>query len=394
MGIKELLVDQVFKISADRETLEDYHETLVHVMEKIEPSLIELDRSDIPLQDVLDYTDEFARQIDTLKNRAFAADLEPIFEILSFIENIMDKLASLGIDFSGRIPEAVLMILDRVVFMSEDAYKYSFVRMDSFNAVQHALHPLLKIKKGEEGRAAEKTIENLTGGSAQLNEEIETFAQDKEVKEAVAGLSTSSTITVEADSKQKNAKLDEDIDFFKSLAEEVDLIHKHWKGRSAFIMPIALGMNAIARNCVDFYQLQAAVYLHDVGMRFLPDELLDENGRFTKEQRELLRSHPGWVIENIDLMEGWNEAAWIVYQHHEKMDGFGYPEGTAGGEICDGAKIMAICDAFYSVMARTKNRSIYRAISEINACQGHHFCPKWVAIFNLVVRIQQRVDKN
>lgn len=385
-------MEPVFELSADRETLEDYHESLLHAMEQIEPSLIELDSGSIPLQEALDHTEEFARQIDTLKNRAHAADIEPIYEILSSIENVMDKLSSIGIDFSDRIPEAVLMILDRLVFMSEDAYKYSFVRMDSFNAVQHALNPLLKIKKGEESRAAEKTIENLTGGTAKLDEEIELFAQDKEVQEVVAGLSKRSVQPVEIDEKHKNTKLDEDMEFFKSLAEEVDLIHKYWKGRSAFIMPIALGMNAIARNCVDFYQMQAAVYLHDVGMRFLPDELLDECGKFTKEQRELLRSHPGWVIENIDLMEGWNEAAWIVYQHHEKMDGSGYPEGTAGHEICDGAKIMAICDAFYSVMARSKNRSIYRAISEINACQGHHFCPKWVAIFNLVVRIQKKID--
>lgn len=385
-------MEPVFELSADREILEDYHESLVHVMEQIEPLLIALDSGSIPLQEALDYTEEFARQIDTLKNRAHAADIEPIHEILSSIENVMDKLSSIGIDFSDRIPEAILMILDRLVFMGEDAYKFGFVRMDSFNAVQHALSPLLKIEKGDEGVVAEKAIESLTGGTAKLDKDIELFAQDEEVKEVVAGLSKNGIHVVDTDRTQKNAKLDEDMDFFRSLAEEVDLIHKHWKGRTSFIMPIALGMNAIARNCVDFYQMQAAVYLHDVGMRFLPNDLLDESGRFTKEQRELLRSHPGWVIENMDLMEGWNEAAWIVYQHHEKMDGSGYPEKTSGDEICDGAKIMAICDAFYSVMVRSKSRSIYRAISEINACQGHHFCPRWVAIFNLVVRIQKKID--
>ena len=389
-------MDQVIELFSDKETLEDFYDMLTKEVGQIEPILLKLETGSIPLQDVIELTDQFSRELDIIKNRAFAAHCDPILELITAVESVIDKVNDAGIDFRGTLPEAVLMILDRIVFISEDAYKFGFIRLSSYEAVKTALIPLIGMQKGKEVEAAEKARELLTGGTLSLDEEDHGIVRNENVIEAVAELAAekkdnSSEINIEKFNKEKDEKLEEDLKFFKSLADEVDLIHDAWKGRTDFMMPIALGMNAIARNCIDFYQLQAAVYLHDVGMRFLPDELLDEKGKFTKEQRDQLRGHPGWVIDNMDLMEGWNEAAWIVYQHHEKMDGTGYPEGTDGEEICDGAKIIAICDAFYSVMARTKHRSIFRAISEVNASQGHHFCPKWVAIFNLVIRIQTQV---
>ncbi|THB74725.1 MAG: HD domain-containing protein [Gammaproteobacteria bacterium] len=389
-------MDQVIELASDRETLEDFYDMLTQVVGNAETVLLKLECGGLHFQDVLDLTEQFSREIDVIKNRAFAAHCDPILELITAVESVVDRMNEVGIDFRGTLPEAMLMILDRIVFMAEDAYKYNFIRIDSFNAVQGALAPLLNIKKGKEFVAAEKAREILTGGIVSLEESVENIVHNDLIKDTVAELASDKRVEIPeltpGESRETiNEKLEEDLTFFKSLADEVDLIHKNWAGRTDFMMPIALGMNAIARNCVDFYQLQAAVYLHDVGMRFLPDELLDEKGKFTQEHRDQLRGHPGWVIDNLDLMEGWNEAAWIVYQHHEKMDGTGYPEGTNGDEICDGAKILAICDAFYSVMARTKSRSIFRAISEINACQGHHFCPKWVSIFNLVIRIQTKV---
>ncbi len=389
-------MDQVIELASDRETLEDYYDTVTMVMGHVEPILLKLEGGGLPLPEVIEYTEQFSREVDLLKNRAVAAHCDPVLEVLNSVESVIDRMNDAGIELVGTIPEAMLMILDRVVFMSEDSYKFGFVRIDSFNAVTAAISPLLEMKKGKELIAAEKARDILTGGTTAIEGEIESIVQDEVVREAVADLVSHKEVkpehvNAESQQREKYSKLDEDLEFFKSLADEVDLIHEAWAGRTDFMMPIALGMNAIAKNCVDFYQLQAAVYLHDVGMRFLPDELLDEKGKFTKEQRDKLRDHPSWVINNYDLMEGWSDAAWIVYQHHEKMDGSGYPEATIGEEICDGAKILAICDAFYSVMARTENRSIFRAISEINACKGHHFCPKWVSIFNLVIRIQKRV---
>lgn len=79
----------------------------------------------------------------------------------------------------------------------------------------------------------------------------------------------------------------------------------------------------------------------------------------------------------------------MIAQHHETHDGTGYPAGLKGDEICDGAKILAIVDAFEAVILkhinRGKNRSVLRAIAEINACDKQ-FSPEWIEPFNRVIR--------
>jgi HD-GYP domain-containing protein (c-di-GMP phosphodiesterase class II) len=79
----------------------------------------------------------------------------------------------------------------------------------------------------------------------------------------------------------------------------------------------------------------------------------------------------------------------MVAQHHEMPDGQGYPLGGKVNRICDGAKILAIVDAFEAVMLkhinRGRNRSVLRAIAEINACDTQ-FSPEWIAPFNQVIR--------
>ena len=93
-------------------------------------------------------------------------------------------------------------------------------------------------------------------------------------------------------------------------------------------------------------------------------------------------------------MKRWDQASYIVLEHHEREDGLGYPAGLTGAHICPGAKILAIVDAFE---ARTHERAystnlkrpFVRAVLEINRCAGTHFDPNWVNVFNEVGRSLQ-----
>jgi HD-GYP domain-containing protein (c-di-GMP phosphodiesterase class II) len=109
----------------------------------------------------------------------------------------------------------------------------------------------------------------------------------------------------------------------------------------------------------------------------------------TTEEKQILRTHPGYAEGILSRMDGWSEAAQMVAQHHETPDGLGYPAGIKANMICDGAKILAIVDAFEAVMLkhinRGKNRSVLRAIAEINACDNQ-FAPEWIEPFNQVIR--------
>ena len=90
-----------------------------------------------------------------------------------------------------------------------------------------------------------------------------------------------------------------------------------------------------------------------------------------------MQQHPIWGYELLNRMEGWNTAADMVLQHHERIDGEGYPHKKVGDEINDGARLLAILDAYYAMpnlrADRSHRRSIMRAISEVNACIDTQF---------------------
>jgi len=126
-----------------------------------------------------------------------------------------------------------------------------------------------------------------------------------------------------------------------------------------------------------------------LGMLFLPESLWLKAGKLSDEEKLLLRNHPGFGGGLLQRMEGWQVASEIVMQHHEMPDGGGYPGGLKDDQITPGAKILAVIDTFEAVMLKHSkhggNRSLVRAIAEINACDNQ-FAPEWIVAFNSVVR--------
>jgi HD-GYP domain-containing protein (c-di-GMP phosphodiesterase class II) len=105
---------------------------------------------------------------------------------------------------------------------------------------------------------------------------------------------------------------------------------------------------------------------------------------------ERWRRHDGeGDVRGYRPRRGWEAAAEMIAQHHEMHDGKGYPGQLPASKICPGAKILSIVDAFEAVMLkhihRGKNRSVLRAIAEVNACDNQ-FAPEWILPFNTVIR--------
>ena len=124
------------------------------------------------------------------------------------------------------------------------------------------------------------------------------------------------------------------------------------------------------------------------GMMFLPEPVWLKVERMTDEEKQIMRAHPDYAAGILARMDGWGPAAEMAAQHHEMPDGQGYPNSLKLKQICDGAKILAIVDAFEAVMLkhinRGRNRSVLRAIAEINACDNQ-FAPEWIEPFNQVI---------
>jgi response regulator RpfG family c-di-GMP phosphodiesterase len=130
--------------------------------------------------------------------------------------------------------------------------------------------------------------------------------------------------------------------------------------------------------------IEHGVMLHDIGKIGIPDGILLKPGRLGAEEWKIMRTHPELgrrLVERIPFLRG---AVPIVYHHHERWDGTGYPVGLKGELIPLGARVFAVADAFD---AMTCDRPYSVAISfeaartEIERCAGKHFDPAVVKAF-------------
>ena len=182
----------------------------------------------------------------------------------------------------------------------------------------------------------------------------------------------------------------EDLEFFRSLTDPIEARSLYWYGRVERLLYLSLTMNQHAGNPVDPTQLTAAAYMHDMAMAFLPHEILHKKTQLSLKEKRLIQGHCRVSYDMLHRMCHWEAAAEIVLQHHEQVDAQGYPKGLKDIEICDGAKILAIADAFDAktherAYSSLHKRPFIRAILEINRQAGQQFNQKWVNIFNQVM---------
>ncbi len=97
----------------------------------------------------------------------------------------------------------------------------------------------------------------------------------------------------------------------------------------------------------DLHQVAAGFFLHDIGKCKVPSEIINKKGRLNEEEWEEIRRHPDHGCAILRSNHGMTpEIAIIVGQHHEKMDGQGYPLGLMNDEIHVYSRICSVADAF------------------------------------------------
>lgn len=127
--------------------------------------------------------------------------------------------------------------------------------------------------------------------------------------------------------------------------------------------------------------LRFGALIHDLGKIQVPSEILAKPGKLTKLEFELIKTHPqaGYdIIKGIEFP--WPIAA-MVHQHHERMDGSGYPQGLRGDEIALEARILAVADVVEAMASHRPYRpglGIEKALAEIQGKRGQAFCEEAV----------------
>ena len=96
----------------------------------------------------------------------------------------------------------------------------------------------------------------------------------------------------------------------------------------------------------DRSSLRLAGLLHDIGKIGIPDSILTKPGPLTADEREVIKRHPAMGYEVLaPLVEHENVRTW-VYQHHERWDGRGYPQGLQGEDVALPGRILVLAEVY------------------------------------------------
>lgn len=139
----------------------------------------------------------------------------------------------------------------------------------------------------------------------------------------------------------------------------------------------------------ELVNLHYASILHDIGKIGIPDVILNKEGPLTNEEYAIIKKHPEIGYEIIKDVKFLRKIAEILLQHHERIDGNGYPRGLIGKEIDKLAKIISVADSFDAMTSERNYRGkpLLKnvAIKELIDNRGTQFDQQVVDIFVQIV---------
>jgi putative nucleotidyltransferase with HDIG domain len=135
----------------------------------------------------------------------------------------------------------------------------------------------------------------------------------------------------------------------------------------------------------DIEGMYVAGYLHDVGKLAISNDLLNKVTPFTSEERAELRKH-STLSHNITekIKFPWKNVEDMVWHHHERLDGCGYPEALAREALSDGVRILTLADSFDAMTSKRPYREkmdVQTAINELKKCLDSQFDNRILLVF-------------
>jgi putative nucleotidyltransferase with HDIG domain len=234
---------------------------------------------------------------------------------------------------------------------------------------------------------------------------IKDGAVDYILKDRLARLPDAVTSAVEnarlaAERRESNIKLAESerklknslLDFVGSLASIVGLRDPYTAGHQRRVAELAV---AIAKEMgLSEFQIEGihlGSMIHDIGKIQVPAEILSKPGRLSDLEYQIVKQH---VIAGYEIMKDC-EFPWpiaqMILQHHERLDGSGYPYGLTGDKIILEARILSVADVVEAISSHRPYRAalgIEVALKEITSGRGVTYCPQ--AVDACIVSFKQR----
>jgi HD-GYP domain-containing protein (c-di-GMP phosphodiesterase class II) len=219
----------------------------------------------------------------------------------------------------------------------------------------------------------------------------------------------------------ENAMLYQDLrrtyfSIIRALTSAIEAKDEYTQGHSVLVskysasIAVEMGLSASIIESI-----QIAGILHDLGKIGVPEEILVKKGKLTDNEYGIVKTHPDIAIKilgpvefphfsseehlpeappelTLNLFEGADlssEVKLMIYHHHEKYAGGGYPRGIKGEEIPLGARILSVADTFEALTANRPYRKAFsteEAIKVLRQISGEQLDPKIVDVFVKVIK--------
>ena len=364
------------------------HELIVDFLGEYDDAQIEAEKILKSLDQSLDIDElnTLFRVIHSIKGNFRMVELNPLSDLIHILENSLSQIR----DNERQIHPGYTLLISSTIEQCKEITKQVFIGQDKSSVIEQLtqVYTVLFQSSAENYPqtilASLETVDKLGEyGNEYSSQAIIDFFKQHEVPEKEVGIKDDNRI-------EKLQPVKNELDFFYQLTLQIESYFPYWKGRSDNIFNLVSQMNEAYGFPIDPQQLQAAVYLHDIGMSFIPPQKIHTTSTLNDKDKSLMHGHCETGFQWLNLIPGWQDAALMIHQHHEHFNGNGYPLKLTDKQICAGAKVIAIGDTFASITGQEKtgsqSRPIMHAVSEINQGAGHQFDPEWVAAFNQVIR--------
>ena len=312
-----------------------------------------------------EYIHRMFRSMHSLKGNCQMVGLGPLNALLHRIEEVFSKVRSHPEQYLPELGEFLLLATDEIELLLSELISHGEAdetKRKRLSDVCDALHK--NTLQGLSPQVLNIAIENL-GGRV-----FDKAPVTKGIKIELA--------------------VPEDMAFMRGMAAHLDKLSIFRKNRSEQTLELVTALNEALGRPADPKQLEAASWMHDVGMCLIPQSIYNKESALSREEQKILQEHVQFGSQILMRFGGWDDAARMVLDHHEFFDGSGYPNGTAGTNIHPGARMLSIVDTFSSITTERSDRgykkSLMQAVSEINANIHVQFDPDMVTTFNDVVR--------
>lgn len=172
-------------------------------------------------------------------------------------------------------------------------------------------------------------------------------------------------------------------------------MEKNARGPSKSVAQLSMSLGrAIGLSAIETGNLWLAGIIHDIGEKNIPVEILNKPGSLDQNERQIVESHVQSSVKIIEQTSFPRDVLKIVAQHHERIDGSGYPVKLKGDEIVLGARILAVADVYDALISVRPYRAAFSeeaALSFIKEKNGILFD---IAVVDTLFKLLKGIDSH